>query len=442
MAKLPEYIIELLKRSRNPKETVKEGLEVASENLKFEQPLTKTQLDVIEEQILPYLENDSTSALGWFAITSPEILKSFTKDALHKTELYLKTLKEEPKRLGSFTDVRFAKSVAELAHEYAQEQEHKELKPYPEADASVVVIGKNPYVAPKIVKEGKIYSNWDYEWARKQEQLRASKKGETDRLKLNQSEIRALLHELNHVAHNILGNIFTDRQSLDPNLTAPKTYKSHDDIDYRKYPRSYSDAPEAIQAAQTDTAFGKIKNVRPFVNQTHEAIYRLLSDELFTEDLAFYNSDVVSRGKLLPDYFSSLIYNERRKYPQVGMPISLDDILHKISTQEGILPSDREYLKTIDGYNSLIQDASQSVLDDLQHTVKENIMQKKNMPGKQLHEKEIKDRHTDHLLDTLDLFGKPAVKENKWYIPDFIENMFSEKQPSNLDTQMKALKVG
>ena len=159
--------------------------------------------------------------------------------------------------------------------------------------------------------------------------------------------------------------------------------------------------------------FASPDRARPFANKTHEAIYRLLSDKLFTEDLAFYNSEVVSQGKLMPSYFEQTYYSRSHKFPQIGKPLPSDRILSKYTTQGGILPSDREYIKTLDRFNKTIQTAAQSVLDDLQYTVKENIMQK-SMPESMIEKKNYK--RYDSVED----------KEDKWYIPNFIENLFKK----------------
>ena len=399
----------------NPKAKSLSGLDVPIEQLQFEKPLNIAELKIIEKQILPFLEKDPVSALGWLSITNPEILEAYTKDAMHKTELYLKALSGSENTLGSYMDARRVNENQEFFREMAQEDEQRPILAGPAADANVVVLGKLPF---------KKTTDFLREYDIKEGALRGGKKGGTDRLKLNRSEIETLLHELNHVAHNILEVVFSDRQSLDPNLTAPKYYDK-EDHEHGMYFRDYKDRfdkPDPIRALDTHKGFPKPK--MPFINKTHEAIYRLLSDDLFTEDLAFYNSETVSQGKNIPGYFNFKTYNKRRKYAQIGMPREktgdrIDDILAKISTQSGMLPSDREYIKTLDGYNKVIQDASQSLLDDLQHTVKSNIMQKKDMiPPKDNVYTLIQELKTGELNE--------EKEDNEWSISGFIKNLFNK----------------
>ena len=407
-----------LEQSINPKEHAAMGLAKTSEELKFAKPLTLKELKVIEKQIMPFLEKDPVSALGWLSITNPEIFEAFTKDALHKTELYLKALGENEYQLGSFMDVRLANRRAEIFREKVQEAEQRPIEPLPPAEANVVVLGKLPFTSPKSSVR---------EFDLKEGALRGSKKGGIDRLKLNRSEVETLLHELNHVAHSILETIFKDRQSLDPNLTSPENFGKYDVYFYSNL--GDEGKPDPIQVLKTEKGFGKKDGeyqyfaspdrARPFANKTHEAIYRLLSDKLFTEDLAFYNSEVVSQGKLMPSYFEQTYYSRSHKFPQIGMPLPPDRILSKYTTQGGILPSDREYIKTLDRFNKTIQTAAQSVLDDLQYTVKENIMQKKDMiPPKDNVYTLIQELKTGKLNE--------EKEDDEWSISGFIKNLFNK----------------
>ena len=67
-----------LEQSINPKEQAAMGLAKTSEELKFAKPLTPKELEVIEKQIMPFLEKDPVSALGWLSITNPELFEEFT----------------------------------------------------------------------------------------------------------------------------------------------------------------------------------------------------------------------------------------------------------------------------------------------------------------------------------------------------------------------------